>query len=118
MSRQVPGIGCQVPVDSDLPPFDRSQMDGYAVRAADTQNTPVRLRIVGESVAGAGWHDMEVPLCFARFNFLLFITRFLSVNRLPGHSEPSSYCISHHCTSHGKAATSELILVAVMAGAA
>jgi molybdopterin molybdotransferase len=43
--------------DSDLPPFDRSQMDGYAVRAADTQNAPVRLRIVGESVAGAGWHS-------------------------------------------------------------
>ncbi len=42
--------------DSDLPPFNRSQMDGYAVRAADTQNAPVRLRIVGESVAGAGWH--------------------------------------------------------------
>lgn len=43
--------------DSDLPPFDRSQMDGYAVRAADTQNAPVRLGIVGESVAGAGWHN-------------------------------------------------------------
>jgi molybdopterin molybdotransferase len=45
--------------DSDLPPFDRSQMDGYAVRAADTQNAPVQLHIVGESVAGAGW-DSEV----------------------------------------------------------
>ncbi len=43
--------------DSDLPPFNRSQMDGYAVRAADTQNAPVRLRIVGESAAGAGWHN-------------------------------------------------------------
>ncbi|CAN5752712.1 molybdopterin molybdotransferase MoeA [soil metagenome] len=43
--------------DSDLPPFDRSQMDGYAVRAADIQNAPVRLPIVGESVAGAGWHN-------------------------------------------------------------
>jgi molybdenum cofactor synthesis domain-containing protein len=32
-------------------------MDGYAVRAADTQNAPVRLRIVGESVAGGGWHS-------------------------------------------------------------
>lgn len=44
--------------DCDLPPFHRSQMDGYAVRAADTQNAPVRLRIVGESVAGAGWHNV------------------------------------------------------------
>jgi len=43
--------------DSDLPPFDRSQMDGYAVLANDTKSAPVRLRIVGESVAGAGWHN-------------------------------------------------------------
>ncbi|HKR59436.1 MAG TPA: gephyrin-like molybdotransferase Glp [Pyrinomonadaceae bacterium] len=42
--------------DSDLPPFDRSQMDGYAVRAADIENPPVQLRIVGESAAGNGWH--------------------------------------------------------------
>ena len=42
--------------DSDLPPFDRSQMDGYAVRAEDTTEAPVRLRIVGESAAGRGWH--------------------------------------------------------------
>ena len=43
--------------DSDLPPFDRSQMDGYAVRAVDAQTAPVRLRIVGESAAGRGWHN-------------------------------------------------------------
>src|SRR5262244_1521707 len=42
--------------DTDLPPFDRAQMDGYAVRTADVANTPARLRIVGESAAGAGWH--------------------------------------------------------------
>ncbi|HVS80350.1 MAG TPA: gephyrin-like molybdotransferase Glp [Pyrinomonadaceae bacterium] len=42
--------------DSDLPPFDRAQMDGYAVRAADVAGVPARLRIVGESAAGAGWH--------------------------------------------------------------
>jgi molybdenum cofactor synthesis domain-containing protein len=42
--------------DTDLPPFDRSQMDGYAVRAMDTTEAPVRLRIVGESAAGNGWH--------------------------------------------------------------
>ena len=42
--------------DSDLPPFDRAQMDGYAVRAADVANAPAHLRIVGESAAGAGWH--------------------------------------------------------------
>jgi len=43
--------------DSDLPPFDRSQMDGYAVRAEDVQTVPARLKIVGESAAGRGWHD-------------------------------------------------------------
>src|SRR5437762_8231704 len=42
--------------DTDLPPFDRAQMDGYALRAADVASTPARLRIVGESAAGAGWH--------------------------------------------------------------
>jgi len=42
--------------DTDLPPFDRAQMDGYAVRAADVEHTPAHLRIVGESAAGAGWH--------------------------------------------------------------
>jgi molybdenum cofactor synthesis domain-containing protein len=46
-----------VVADSDLPPFDRSQMDGYAVRAEDVKVTPVRLRIVGESAAGRGWHN-------------------------------------------------------------
>lgn len=46
-----------VVADTDLPPFDRSQMDGYAVRAADTTSAPVSLRIVGESAAGKGWHQ-------------------------------------------------------------
>jgi len=45
-----------VVADGDLPPFDRSQMDGFAVRAMDTKNAPVELRIVGESAAGKGWH--------------------------------------------------------------
>jgi molybdenum cofactor synthesis domain-containing protein len=43
--------------DTDLPPFNRAQMDGYAVRASDVQAVPVRLRIVGESAAGKGWHN-------------------------------------------------------------
>src|SRR5689334_25066759 len=42
--------------DTDLPPFNRSQMDGYAVRAEDTNDAPVRLHIAGESAAGKGWH--------------------------------------------------------------
>ena len=35
----------------DLPPFDRSAMDGYAVRAADT-GPGARLRLAGETAAG------------------------------------------------------------------
>lgn len=42
--------------ETDMPPFDRSQMDGYAVVAADTADAPVALKIVGESAAGRGWH--------------------------------------------------------------
>ncbi len=42
--------------DLDLPPFDRARMDGYALRAADTESAapgrPVRLRAVGEAAAG------------------------------------------------------------------
>jgi molybdopterin molybdotransferase len=47
----------EIIADSDLPPFDRSQMDGYAVRAEETGDAPVRLRIAGESAAGKGWHQ-------------------------------------------------------------
>src|SRR6266404_1851973 len=43
--------------DTDLPPFDRSQMDGYALRAADTETVPAKLKIAGESAAGRGWHN-------------------------------------------------------------
>lgn len=47
--------------DSDLPPFDRSQMDGYALRASDVQSVPAKLKIVGESAAGRGWHNELKP---------------------------------------------------------
>jgi molybdopterin molybdotransferase len=35
-----------------VPPFANSSMDGYAVRAADTERPPARLRVVGTVVAG------------------------------------------------------------------
>ena len=47
--------------DTDVPPFDRSQMDGFAVRARDTAHAPVELKIVGESAAGRGWHRKMKP---------------------------------------------------------
>jgi molybdopterin molybdotransferase len=49
----------EIRADMDLPPFDRSQMDGFAVRAKDTKNAPVKLKIIGEAVAGRGF-DGEV----------------------------------------------------------
>ncbi|MFP5363716.1 MAG: gephyrin-like molybdotransferase Glp [Thermoleophilia bacterium] len=36
----------------DLPPFDSSGMDGYAVIATDTDDAPVALKIIGEARAG------------------------------------------------------------------
>lgn len=39
--------------DRDLPPADRSAMDGFAVRAADLTCGPVVLSVVGEVAAGA-----------------------------------------------------------------
>jgi molybdopterin molybdotransferase len=37
------------------PRSDVSAMDGYAVRESDLAELPARLRVVGESFAGAGW---------------------------------------------------------------
>jgi molybdenum cofactor synthesis domain-containing protein len=41
--------------DMDMPPFNRSQMDGYAIKAKDTKNAPAGLKIIGESAAGKSW---------------------------------------------------------------
>ena len=42
--------------DVDIPPFDNSAMDGYAVRSADiataAQEAPVRLLVAGSVAAG------------------------------------------------------------------
>ncbi len=43
----------------DLPPFDRSAMDGYAVRSADT-GPGVRLRLAGEVAAGDAGADARL----------------------------------------------------------
>ncbi|HTX62655.1 MAG TPA: gephyrin-like molybdotransferase Glp [Acidimicrobiales bacterium] len=37
----------------DVPPFANSAMDGYAVQAADTEDAPVTLEVVGRVLAGA-----------------------------------------------------------------
>ena len=41
-----------VAADRDLPPFDRSAMDGYALRAEDVAEAPRALDVVGEVRAG------------------------------------------------------------------
>ncbi|HEY4901186.1 MAG TPA: gephyrin-like molybdotransferase Glp [Terriglobales bacterium] len=48
--------------DRDFPPFPRAARDGYAVRAADVQAFPARLRCVGEIKAGATVEDSAVAV--------------------------------------------------------
>jgi molybdopterin molybdotransferase len=47
------------------PPFTNSAMDGYALRSADTRDaseqTPVRLRLVGEVPAGSVYDGVTQP---------------------------------------------------------
>ena len=38
--------------DRDFPPFPRATRDGYAVRAADVEQVPARLHVIGEIKAG------------------------------------------------------------------
>lgn len=49
-------LACDVAAMEDIPPFDRSPLDGYAVRAADIaaagEDSPVTLKIIGEVPAG------------------------------------------------------------------
>lgn len=42
----------EITADRDFPPFPRATRDGFAVRAADVQACPVRLKITGEIAAG------------------------------------------------------------------
>lgn len=44
--------GAELVSACDLPPFDQSGMDGYAVRAADTQAVPARLPLAATIAAG------------------------------------------------------------------
>jgi molybdenum cofactor synthesis domain-containing protein len=52
-------LAADVRADRDLPPFDRSAMDGYALRAADVAQAPCALEVVGEVRAG-DWPTLEV----------------------------------------------------------
>jgi molybdopterin molybdotransferase len=50
-----------VVADRDFPPFPRATRDGYAVRAADLQAVPARLRVVGQIKAGAEFNKTVGP---------------------------------------------------------
>jgi molybdopterin molybdotransferase len=46
-------LAADVIAREQVPPFDNSAVDGYAVRAADVRSVPVELAVVGEVAAGA-----------------------------------------------------------------
>src|SRR5437899_10948094 len=57
---------------TELPGFDNSSMDGYAVRAADVSNAskehPVRLRVIGKVPAGDTWSgEITAAACLRLF---------------------------------------------------
>ncbi|HET8879417.1 MAG TPA: gephyrin-like molybdotransferase Glp, partial [Arthrobacter sp.] len=47
------GLAVDIPAPLDLPPFNNSQMDGYAVRSADIPDGGAELRVVDPVPAGA-----------------------------------------------------------------
>jgi molybdopterin molybdotransferase len=54
-------LAADVPALLTQPPFPASAMDGYAVRACDVAELPVRLKLAGESAAGSGFHARLGP---------------------------------------------------------
>ena len=58
------GLGCVTSVsitsEEAVPPFANTAMDGFAVRASDTEGAPVRLQIVGDLPAGKDPAGMKV----------------------------------------------------------
>jgi len=45
-------LAADIASDVDSPPFDKSQMDGFAVRAQDVTNPPILLDVIEEVTAG------------------------------------------------------------------
>ncbi len=54
--------------DTDVPIFDRSIMDGYAVRAGDVSQPPTVLRVAGRSLAGRAPTAPVTPGCAVQIN--------------------------------------------------
>lgn len=53
-------LAADVVATASVPAFDRSTMDGYAVRVADLAGAPCALPVAGESAAGGRWPDALV----------------------------------------------------------
>ena len=47
-------LAAPLAANRDMPPFDASSMDGYAVRAEDVRQAPVALKVIAEAAAGHG----------------------------------------------------------------
>lgn len=61
-------LAAPVVADRDLPPADRSAMDGFAVRAADLAGAPAILSVVGEVAAGSpSQPSIEAGTCMRIF---------------------------------------------------
>ena len=59
-------LAAEVRADRDLPPADRSSMDGYAVRHDDLRQIPCTLRVIGEVAAGSPARPRVEPGTCAR----------------------------------------------------
>ncbi|MFM2047179.1 MAG: molybdopterin biosynthesis protein MoeA, partial [Actinomycetota bacterium] len=59
-------LASDVPAPEDVPPFDNTAVDGFAVIASDTASAPVVLHITGEMAAGAAHTDTVGPGCAVR----------------------------------------------------
>jgi molybdenum cofactor synthesis domain-containing protein len=54
-------LAADVVAAEQVPPFDNSAVDGYAVRAADIRDTPIELPVVAEVAAGASTDHVMQP---------------------------------------------------------
>ena len=59
-------LAADVTATENVPPFDNTAVDGYAVIAADTAGAPVELRVSGEMAAGAAHVDEVTAGCAVR----------------------------------------------------
>lgn len=83
-------LAAPVSTDVDQPPFDRSLMDGYALRAQDVPATPVTLRLVARIQAGDDFAGVIGPGEAAQINTGAIIPRGAdAVVRFEDTSQPN-----------------------------